>query len=444
VWALDLAGRTSGKPGQAAGGIDGLVAVSVVSNGVTRLYLPIMDHQGTVRHVVDAATGRIVADFDYTPYGELVTESGDPAAIAAVPFRFQTKYYDRESGLLYFGHRYYAPSTGKWLTRDPLGEKGGLNLTQAFSGDPVNGVDAVGLRAYGNNYKGEVDRMFDWVEPNYTQDEVDSVYAVLAARDRHLYNPGLNNEVAYRNNNRQLLERILGVPVNMVNNWTFSEPASRMEAFGESLQIPDRDRPQMFRWPHREPTVGDETKAFVGGIAKVGGGVLGLFTTALDFVMAGYDKVGPGDSAVADTKRKGAEALNAVKKTRGVAHFWMHSEGAIHGRTFLNRVAEEDLPFVQGYTFGAGSMAFNEGVRVRHHGCINIRGERDPVPMYAALDVIKKNPNVVWQKNVRGVSLSYSSCQPEYVHGFPTYAYYFMTDLSKNYFHKNAKEILGK
>jgi RHS repeat-associated protein len=147
VWALDLAGRTSGKPGQAAGGIDGLVAVSVVSNGVTSLYLPIMDHQGTVRHVVDAATGRIVADFDYTPYGELVAESGDPTAIAAVPFRFQTKYYDRESGLLYFGHRYYAPSTGKWLTRDPLGEKGGLNLTQAFGGDPVNGVDARGLES---------------------------------------------------------------------------------------------------------------------------------------------------------------------------------------------------------------------------------------------------------------------------------------------------------
>jgi RHS repeat-associated protein len=116
-----------------------------VTNGVTSLYLPVLDHQGTVRHVVDAATGRIVAGFDYTPYGEVVAESGDPAAIEAVPFRFQTKYCDRESGLLYFGHRYYVPSTGKWLTRDPLGEEGGLNLTQSFGGDPVNGVDALGL-----------------------------------------------------------------------------------------------------------------------------------------------------------------------------------------------------------------------------------------------------------------------------------------------------------
>lgn len=156
VWALDLAGRSSGKVGQSAGCIDGLVAVSVVTNGVTSLYLPVMDHHGTVRHVVDAASERVVATFDYTPYGELVAESGDPAAIAAVPFRFQTKYYDRETGLLYFGHRYYVPSTGKWLTRDPLGEEGGLNLTQSFGGDPVNGVDATGLAAYffggtGNN-----------------------------------------------------------------------------------------------------------------------------------------------------------------------------------------------------------------------------------------------------------------------------------------------------
>jgi RHS repeat-associated protein len=40
-----------------------------------------------------------------------------------VSFRFSAKYTDAESGLIYYGYRYYQPSTGRWLSRDPLGEK---------------------------------------------------------------------------------------------------------------------------------------------------------------------------------------------------------------------------------------------------------------------------------------------------------------------------------
>ena len=45
------------------------------------------------------------------------------------PFRFSTKYLDTESGLIYYGFRYYSPSLGRFLNRDPLGEEGGPNLT---------------------------------------------------------------------------------------------------------------------------------------------------------------------------------------------------------------------------------------------------------------------------------------------------------------------------
>jgi hypothetical protein len=40
------------------------------------------------------------------------------------PFRFSTKYQDDETGLLYYGYRYYQPVTGRWINRDPIGEKG--------------------------------------------------------------------------------------------------------------------------------------------------------------------------------------------------------------------------------------------------------------------------------------------------------------------------------
>jgi RHS repeat-associated protein len=39
------------------------------------------------------------------------------------PFRFSTKYQDDETGFLYYGYRYYDPSTGRWPNRDPLGDE---------------------------------------------------------------------------------------------------------------------------------------------------------------------------------------------------------------------------------------------------------------------------------------------------------------------------------
>jgi RHS repeat-associated protein len=44
------------------------------------------------------------------------------------PFQFSTKYTDAETGLIYYGYRYYNPNTGRWINRDPIAEKGGLNL----------------------------------------------------------------------------------------------------------------------------------------------------------------------------------------------------------------------------------------------------------------------------------------------------------------------------
>jgi RHS repeat-associated protein len=60
-------------------------------------------------------------------------------------FRFSAKYTDGETGLIYYGYRYYQPSTGRWPSRDPLEEEGGLNLFAFCANGPINGYDAVGL-----------------------------------------------------------------------------------------------------------------------------------------------------------------------------------------------------------------------------------------------------------------------------------------------------------
>ncbi len=49
------------------------------------------------------------------------------------------------SGVLYYGFRYYNPGTGRWINRDPIEERGGLNLYGMVGNDAVNKWDYLGL-----------------------------------------------------------------------------------------------------------------------------------------------------------------------------------------------------------------------------------------------------------------------------------------------------------
>lgn len=49
------------------------------------------------------------------------------------------------SGLYYYGYRYYDPVTGRWPSRDPIGERGGINLCSFVRNDGVNELDILGL-----------------------------------------------------------------------------------------------------------------------------------------------------------------------------------------------------------------------------------------------------------------------------------------------------------
>ena len=138
-WGADLSGTLDG-----AGGIGGLVGI-IEEDGagvVTRTLLPVQDGLGNITAVIDQATGRTVARYDYGPFGEALAESGE---VDACPFRWQTKWYDAESQHYYFGYRHYDPRFGRWLSRDPLGEAGGFNLYAYCGNDPVNRHDPLGL-----------------------------------------------------------------------------------------------------------------------------------------------------------------------------------------------------------------------------------------------------------------------------------------------------------
>jgi RHS repeat-associated protein len=66
-------------------------------------------------------------------------------ATASFPSPFATpKTHTPFSRLQERGHRYYSPSLGRWLSRDPIEEQGGQNLYAYAANDPLNGLDARG------------------------------------------------------------------------------------------------------------------------------------------------------------------------------------------------------------------------------------------------------------------------------------------------------------
>ena len=91
----------------------------------------------------DIANSQIVAEYEYGPFGELIQATGKMAKEFNI--LFSTKYYDWETGLYYYGYRYYSPTIGRWLSRDPIGEKGGRNLYGFVDNNPLNLNDFLGL-----------------------------------------------------------------------------------------------------------------------------------------------------------------------------------------------------------------------------------------------------------------------------------------------------------
>ncbi len=83
--------------------------------------------------------GYIRTAYTYSPYGE-VSFSGD----VAQPIQWSSEFYDSETGLAYYNYRHYNPTTGRWLSRDNLGEKADSNLYIFVRNNGISNVDQLG------------------------------------------------------------------------------------------------------------------------------------------------------------------------------------------------------------------------------------------------------------------------------------------------------------
>ncbi len=155
------------------------------------------NHLGSAVLETDA-NGVPISYEEYHPYGTTAYRSAKPGFdLSLKRYRFSGKERDDETGLYYFGARYYAPWLGRWTSSDPAGFVSGLNLYRYCSNNPIVFHDPTGREDKPLNPLGQVTtwtKGTDWV---YSKDgtelsdaEIRANFTKYAEQSGHRFTPG--------------------------------------------------------------------------------------------------------------------------------------------------------------------------------------------------------------------------------------------------------------
>ena len=130
-------------------GRDGARTVSDTKDGETPerlIYFYHSDHLGS-SSLITNFDGEVTQHVEYIPYGEIFMEERNSSF--STPYLFNAKELDDETGLYYYGARYFDPTGAMWLSVDPLFEKyAGMSPYNYCSGNPVKFIDPDGMDYY--------------------------------------------------------------------------------------------------------------------------------------------------------------------------------------------------------------------------------------------------------------------------------------------------------
>ena len=115
------------------------------------------DHLGSTSYITDAKAN--ITQFDaYLPYGELLVD--EHSSSEDLPYKFNGKELDQETGLYYYGARYMNPVTSLWYGVDKLMEKHPTLGGYVYStSNPINFIDPNGKDWIRHNHKYKHDPM---------------------------------------------------------------------------------------------------------------------------------------------------------------------------------------------------------------------------------------------------------------------------------------------
>jgi RHS repeat-associated protein len=144
----------------------------------------------------------------------LTSDLGRPISGLGNRYLFQGREYDSATGLYYFRARWYDPVSGRFISKDPKGIGGGLNLYAFCGNNPVNFTDPFGL-IMGD--PSQVQGSLDWVEGlaagKERHDEIEQVQANTPAGTEVTFTIVYNGKV----------DPVIGSQGVIVNSWTKTE-----------------------------------------------------------------------------------------------------------------------------------------------------------------------------------------------------------------------------
>ncbi len=111
-------------------------------SGTQKMYY-LFDELGSVVTITDAY-GMPLKYYIYDPWGDVVNTESDPINNLTFIGRYGG-IKDWDTGFIQFQHRWYDSFIGKWISRDPIGVEGGVNVYNYTANNPVNNIDPIGL-----------------------------------------------------------------------------------------------------------------------------------------------------------------------------------------------------------------------------------------------------------------------------------------------------------
>jgi RHS repeat-associated protein len=114
----------------------------------------------TTNKIYKHETKQTVNTRTYDTFGTLVNQTGSSSGNLG----FQSKYYDQESGLNYYYHRYYFPQIERFINEEPIGYYGGLNIYHFEINNTMNFIDPFGLKTFtGQSSQDFMDEHEEWM-----------------------------------------------------------------------------------------------------------------------------------------------------------------------------------------------------------------------------------------------------------------------------------------
>lgn len=133
-------------------GIIGMVRYIYKGDGTFSHYQSLYYLFDTLKSIslVTGEDGKPLQGYKYTPFGGISNTESDPVNELRFIGRYGG-YQDDDTNLTYFCHRWYDSNNGRWVSRDPIGIKGGLNIYTYVYNNAILLIDIFGLGSYEKN-----------------------------------------------------------------------------------------------------------------------------------------------------------------------------------------------------------------------------------------------------------------------------------------------------